>query len=833
MLTRTCPALLLLTLLLFPSVQAAEPATAIAPQAQLEPFLQKYCIGCHGAETQEAEVRFDQPIWEIRNNDVAQRWQDVLDQLNGGTMPPEEEPQPSSAELAGVLDPLTKSLITARRRLTDSGGRIAMRRLNQREYANTIRELFGFEAPLHLIPDDGEAATFDTAGVEQFFTSSHFDKYLELGRAITAEGWEWAAKPRVPSRTLRRESEMNVTQRLRDRLADLDLKMEMKKAGKTWQEMGFQDEGEMRVVFQQFDNRAGKPRRYLQYPQVDQGIYLLSNETLTARSAMNRGAADPRGEYLFRFRAGLVGQPPELRKFVRIVDHEGTVDVVQVRASASEPEVITRRYRPAFDRSTVTLFVEENRVAGTGFYDYLKLADPEGEWASIWLDWAEIEGPFYPQERAFFETLLYPDPPKRSPQKMVWSDENAGELIERFAYEAFRRRQPDADYLQGLVTLFQKNRAAGQTFDQAMSECLAIVLASPGFLYLQEAAEPEGKRRRLDDQELAIRLSYFLWSGPPDAELYACARDGSLSQPAVLHAQVDRLLDDPRAAAFHTGFMSQWAELQRFDAITVDETAFFQFNHGLRFSAYREVLEFFKTLVQENLPASNFIDSDFVVINAALGAHYGLPGVTADGFQKVALPANSPRGGLLGQTAFLTIGSNGERSSPVIRGALVMEKLLHDKPAPPPPNVPELGAATDRPVTNRQMVQLHQRQAVCASCHRKMDVIGFGLENFDTIGAWRDTEKVGRKQVPIESGGTLPGGAAFQNIDDLKSLLLEQEDRLAEELVESLLAYSIGRPMEFSDADAISAILQNLADEDYRLRSMIHEIVSSPLFQTK
>ena len=220
---------------------------------------------------------------------------------------------------------------------------------------------------------------------------------------------------------------------------------------------------------------------------------------------------------------------------------------------------------------------------------------------------------------------------------------------------------------------------------------------------------------------------------------------------------------------------AQWADLERFDAITVDEEANFRFNKGVRHSAKREVLEFFGTLIDENLPAANLISSDFVVINGLLGEHYEIAGVESDQFQKVTLPADSPRGGLLGQTAILTLGSNGERSSPVIRGAWVMEKLLHDKPAPPPPNVPELGAATDKPATNRQMVEIHQQQAVCASCHKKMDVIGFGLENFDTIGRWRETERVGRKEVPIKPGGTLPNGAVFNDVNDLKAVLLSRE----------------------------------------------------------
>ena len=216
-------------------------------------------------------------------------------------------------------------------------------------------------------------------------------------------------------------------------------------------------------------------------------------------------------------------------------------------------------------------------------------------------------------------------------------------------------------------------------------------------------------------------------------------------------------------------------------------------------------------------------------------SHYGIDGVNPkdDRFEKIKLPERSPRGGMITQAAFLTAGSNGERSSPVIRGAMVMEKLLHDKPAPPPPNVPELSAASKQPKSNREMVQLHQKQAVCASCHKKMDVIGFGLENFDTTGRWRDTERVGRKRVPIQPAGTLPGGQDFSDVEELKQLLLHNEEKLAQELVESILAYGLGRTIEFSDSNHVAKLLAELQLDGFRMRSAIKRIVASSLFRKK
>lgn len=826
----------LFTMLLAGILPAAFAATAPLatplPREKMQPFLQEYCIRCHGPEKQKGQVRFDTATWEITGNDAAQRWQDVLDMLNGGDMPPKEEPRPDSAKLAAMLGTLTDSLLLARKRLTDHGGEIAMRRLNRREYVSTIRELFGFDVPLAMLPEDGDGQPFDTVGKAQFFTSSHFDKYLELGREILAHGFEWAGKPRAEPTISPVEPEERVTKPVRASLAELDRKMGLKNEGKTWKEIGFEDEGEMKIFLDQFGTRAGKPRQYLALPFVERGIYLTDVNNETRRYGANR-ESDPRGTYRFRIRAGLHGTPPEIRQFVCVTDREGIVGVVKIKGTPAQPGTVELTYRPKVQHKSVSLFVEENRADIRVLDSYIKKLGEGGEWASIWIDRLEIEGPFYDRERAFFETLIHPEAPVRGKTQSAWTDATARQLIEQFAFTAFRRRAPAPTFVDQLVGLFEKNRAAGDKFAKAMGEVLAVVLASPGFLFIQEAGEPQGRKRTLDAREFAIRLAYFLWSSPPDAALYQCADDGSLIRPEVLKAQVDRLLDDPKAARFFTGFTSQWAALPRFDAITVNEVEHLRFNRGLRHSASREVLEFYQMLVKENLPAARLISSDFVVINAQLAEHYGLPGVTSDAFQKVSLPAGSPRGGLLGQTAFLTLGSNGERSSPVIRGALVMEKLLHDKPAPPPPNVPELGAASKTPATNRDMVRLHQSRPQCASCHQKMDVIGFGLENFDVIGKWRETEQVGRKQVPIEPGGTLPNGAAFQDVAGLKVVLLAHDHRLAEELVEAMLAYGLGRTIEFSDKDAVAAMLAKLKPDGYRVRSMLHAITASPLFRTK
>jgi hypothetical protein len=285
---------------------------------KLEPFLKTYCFHCHSPEKQKGQVRFDNISWEITNNDNAQRWQDVLDQLNGGDMPPEEEKQPSSEELAKTLDTLTGAVLEARHRLTDHGGEIKMRRLNRREYIATVEDLFGFQILPHTIPEDGDIASFDTVGADQFFTSSHFEKYLELGRKVAKEALRWNTSKHQPSKTERTEAEIKVTRQMRETLADMDKKKTMKEAGATWQEMGFKDEGEMQILFRQWDSRAEYRRTYLEFPHVENGVYICD---VVKWTSVNRHT-DIRAEYILRIHGGVVGDPDPIRHIIRVYDQD-------------------------------------------------------------------------------------------------------------------------------------------------------------------------------------------------------------------------------------------------------------------------------------------------------------------------------------------------------------------------------------------------------------------------------------------------------------------------------------------------------------------------------
>ena len=469
---------------------SAVPKDVVISKDTLKPFLDNYCIKCHGPKKQKGQVRFDESLWEITDNDSAQRWQDVLDQLNGGDMPPEDEKQPPSAELATVLDSLTGSVNAARKRLTDHGGEIKMRRLNKREYAATIRDLFGFDVSIHDIPDDGEIATFDTVGAEQFFTSAHFEKYLKLGREVARTALLYNTSPRRPSTKERTQPETRVNKKMREQLADRDRKKTLTDAGKNWKQAGFKDEGEAKILFSQWDSRAEMPRSYLQYPHVKTGVY---NSNVAKWSNVSRHT-DLRADYLVRVHGGIVEDPHELRKIIRLTGGDRIHGTLQMAGTPEKPESVTLRTRQPMGSSHLSIRVQENAPNSTvntrrRYYDLLKhprkYPDPR---PSIWMDWLEIEGPIYPEQRPRFEDLLYPGIATGKNGPFLNHDAAAREFIEEFTTLAFRRKAPVPAYLDALHRTFLEGRAAKLNYKQAMAEVMAIVLSSPSFLFIQEAA---------------------------------------------------------------------------------------------------------------------------------------------------------------------------------------------------------------------------------------------------------------------------------------------------------------------------------------------------------
>jgi hypothetical protein len=383
---------------------------------------------------------------------------------------------------------------------------------------------------------------------------------------------------------------------------------------------------------------------------------------------------------------------------------------------------------------------------------------------------------------------------------------------------------------------------AGDSFEQAMRVGLRGVLVSPHFLFLRE------KPGSLDDYALATRLSYFLWSSMPDDELFAAAAAGDLRKPQVLHNHVERMLNDPKAAAFTENFAGQWLGLRTIDDTMPDRMLYPEFDDVLKSSMVKEVLLFFNEVLKNDLSLTNFVHSDFSMLNGRLAEHYGIPGIEGLEFRKTPLPPESRRGGVLTMGAVLKVTANGTTTSPILRGAWVLDRILGTPPPKPSVDVeavePDIRGAT----TIREQLEKHRSRAECAGCHARIDPPGFALENYDVIGGWRDRYRSigqgdpvvvnGRKRrylagPKVDAADVLVDGRRFADIDGFKQLLLADKDQLARGLTEKLLTYGTGAAPTTADRPDVEAIVERVRAKDYGFRSLVHEITQSRTFQSK
>jgi hypothetical protein len=377
------------------------------------------------------------------------------------------------------------------------------------------------------------------------------------------------------------------------------------------------------------------------------------------------------------------------------------------------------------------------------------------------------------------------------------------------------------------------------------------VLVSPSFLFLREkpataTASATAKAPALDDFALASRLSYFLWSSMPDEPLFKLAEARKLRDPAVLRQQVERMLSDPKAKAFTENFTGQWLSLRAIDATSPDRTLYPEYDDILKTASVKETVLFFDEVLRNDLSLANFVASDFTFVNARLAKHYGIPGIEGTEMRKVTLPPESHRGGVLTMASVLKVTANGTTTSPILRGAWVLERILGTPPPKPPADVeaiePDIRGAT----TIRAQLAKHRQVASCASCHSKIDPPGFALESFDVTGGWRDryratgeSREINGRRVrvwpgpPVDPSDSLPDGRKFRDIDEYKKLLLEDKDQLARSLTEKLLAYSTGAAPTKADAPSVNDIVQQVKAKNYGFRSLIQAVVHSSTFQTK
>lgn len=906
--TQACR-LLLWTLLLSASARCAlAQATREArfPEKH-QAFFQTYCLDCHDSETREGKVDLENLPFKISTLEQAERWQKILNVLNSGEMPPEDSEQPGNNEKADFIDDLASTMVAARRALADSGGEITMRRLNRREYRNTIKQLTGVTLDVNSLPADGASGTFDTVGAAQFISSDQFEQYLKLGRRAIDEAFERQAAQKTAPRVFRVEPEQTVNVQSLKSMRQLEASYErfMRwKAGvdkaaaapenqaimakilkenpkldlTNWpsasaflfyrhahnlkgapdpRAFGFKDDNDATFSFQGgYSRKHAYIKHYTELPHSDRGTYLKLTWGIQRIDVAPKPKNLPPGSYRMRVRAGVVEGSPPSRHFIEI-GHPQRVNGVpagfaslpisshQVTGTIDQPEIIETQLdvglltpkafgiqerQPSNGKSLRDAFNRDKRVNGYG-------TPP-----AIWIDWIELEGPLpsngppSPLQASVENSTATSVPSENARARAILND---------FADAAFRKATPDPRFIDQLVAIFETRRKAGESFEIAIRTPLSVVLASPIFLYLTEPGQ-DSTGRPLNDRELAVRLAYFLWSAPPDQELLTLADRNELHQPQVLHEQVERLIADPRSNEFVSGFVHQWLDMERLDFFQFDVHLYREFDENTRAAAREEVYQSFANLLRSSDRGrlGELLKSDHVFINGLLATYYGIEGVTGDTFRQVKLPADSPRGGLLGMAAIHAMGSDGVVSSPVERGAWVLRHLLNDPPPPAPPNVPQISRLENQVLTSRERLLAHQEEAQCASCHRKIDPIGFGLENFDAAGKWRTEDSyqlrdkrgrgVGkRKTWTIDSSGAFHKGPTFSNYQELRNLIADREADFARGFTEHLIEYALGRQFAFTDEDLADEIVSAARDKEFAVSEFIHALTQSQAFRTK
>ena len=756
-------------------------------------FLKEHCLACHGADEAKGDLRLDRLDADVSQPTTFERWRGIVSRVQSGEMPPKGEPRPDAKQVADVVKRISARLdeAAAKRR---SEGRVVLRRLNRVEYENTVRDLFDVNVSVKdLLPEDAVSHGFDNVGAALNISPVLIERYLDAADAVLNAAV--APVHNVESKTER------------------------------------------------FDLFESLPKWFLAGVwKQDEGVILFRNSGDSATDLRQFKAPEP-GRYRFRISASAHNSETPLPMAVLlgnfVVSGNPTRHLGYFDAPPGKPAVIEFEERLLAKNDTI-------KVTPVALpFVYLRqetMAEYPGP--GLHIHWIEVEGPFaeaWPTES--YRRLFGDIDPKRGTLA------DAEKLIRNLLPHAFRRPVADGEE-KPFVALVAASLESGQPFDASLRAGIKAVLTSPKFLYFREPTGP------LDDHAIASRLSYFLWSTMPDETLFALARSGELLKPDVLRAQVERMLQHPKSKSFTENFTGQWLGLREIAANTPDKALYPEFEEHLQWSSVRETHLFFDELLKENFSVRNIIDSDFAMLNGRLAKHYGIPDVHGVAFRKVMLKPEYHRGGVLTHASVLKVTANGTTTSPVIRGVWVLDRILGKPALPPPPNVPAVEPDIRGAVTIREQLAKHRATENCAGCHAKIDPPGFALENYDVIGGWRDKYRIVTEQKnwvrnrvgplakylagyqyglgrDVEAGDTLPDGRQFTDLAEFKHLLLANPDQVARCVTEKLVTYATGQPVSFGDHRAVNEILVEAKKSDYGMRTLIHAVVASELFQNK
>ncbi|XZE55024.1 DUF1592 domain-containing protein [Planctomycetaceae bacterium SH139] len=806
-------------LLIFASFTTIGDASGREP---FEAFLAKHCISCHGPENEEGELRIDLLSRNFELGGESHRWAELMERVNSGEMPPEDEPQPTQDEIAKFVTKLDSLIRAGRAARMAARPAVAHYRLSRKEYQNTVYDLLGVRydptQPGEL-NEDTLWHGYERIGSELSLSSSHIDRYYRAADTILDRAFSATSREARKVRKTAAELRYGGGRPQQEALDRLDIKRPLRY-----------------LLFPGRVQTAFSPGWFGKTGPQDSGLYKVCIQASGIRPPGGQPAHLSIGKVTGAGRENVTGliefditapeDSPEIHEFEVLLEMPINLDfcvvatdMVDDRQGSAFRNALTNRNGYIFTHSSEPLLLDPNAP---------QMFDDKGNglFSTVLLDWIEWEGPLVTEaEKSRRHGVL---PPDDATLQVV------AEHLQRFARRAWRRPVEQAE-LENYLLSYQAERDAGEELVDAYRIAMQGVLTSRNFIYLVEGESVP--RQRLTDWELASRLSYFLWSSMPDNALFATA-DAAELKGENLKREIDRMLTDQRIQRFVDDFSRQWLQLHRVGMFPPDKKLFPGYDDWLETSMRNEPVEYFREMFANNLPLDDFMDSDWTMVNARLCDFYGLPEPNASGFQRAELTPGNHRGGLLTMGAVLGLTSDGTRHRPVHRGVWLSEAIFNKTPPPPPANVDPIEPVPPEgeKITIRQRLAVHAQIANCAACHRNIDPLGFAFDQYDAIGQWRTHEKVdgGKGQdPPVDASGVLPDGRKFHDAKDFKQLLLEDQDNFTRAFIEHLCTYALRRVLTVDDADDIMAIFVEAKANHYGVKDIVRAVAMSELMKKR
>lgn len=805
------------------SLLAAEPISF----AKVAPLLKQHCLNCHGStvDKPKGELRIDKLNPDLVAGKDGEHWQEVLNRLNFGDMPPKDQPQLAVADRELITSWIVQEM---RRAALTKNPATNFRRLTRREYERTMQDLLGLGIEFgSRLPEDGRSKEgFRNDGDALRMSPLQYEMYLQIADEALAEAIVTGPVPEVHRYRLEAKKPPVVLPKPADRPGESYDYFAKNKTFTIGDDCQFGKDAKDPFPIGML--RPAAPRSF--------GEAALSRPEF--RYGFRLHHPFRRGEMLIRVQASCVeaepgtenARPPQLAVGLGCTNLHG----IEIK-NVSEPTVI--------DHSEARIYEFRARIENFPLPNPGHFRDQNCSILYVWnaapsvskepnpprlkIEWVEIESPYLEQwPPASHTRILFPNT-----ANLVEAD-YVREVLKRFATRAYREPVENAE-LDRLMSFWTGSRKNAESLEASIRETLSVVLTSSRFLALPASRSGETGKQRLADHELAARLSYFLWSSMPDETLLQLAEQGQLRDPKVLAEQTRRMLLDSKSWQFIEQFTEQWLELDRLQRVTVNKGRYPEFNDQLGAAMKLETIRFFGHVLQNDLSILNFFDADFTFVNETLAKHYGIPEVRGPKFQKMTLDPMLQRGGLLTQASVLTGNSDGLDGHPIKRGMWLLKNLLDDPPPPPPPNVPELDRASDpklRGLTITQALALHRSNSACAGCHAKIDPWGVAFEEFDAVGTWRKQNS----SKAIDAKAELPTGVTINGMRELKDELLRtRSDDLRRAMLRKVASYALGRSLTLFDMETIDSLVPILKKRDDGLASLIELIVASEPFQTK